>query len=174
MENRFKLDDQQCVYRAQVQGHGAPSTVDSLYGICMKGRTRFVPSHAVFLPGRDYSSDQVMAAMREDQIDATLVIAPGATGSTQGYVPPTYTTSCTGYDIYSGCSQAMTTTSSGDYSLSKPWAQFSAKLFDAANGQLEWVATAFSTGNGFARSADLVRSMADKTLERLLADKVVQ
>ena len=175
MEDRFySTGMQQCTQEVRGMGIGTDTPqADSATAACLKIHFQFVPSHTVFFPGRDYSSEQVLAAMRQNRIDGTLVITLGEAGSAQSFVPPAYTTSCTSYDIYSGCSQT-TTTFSGGYSYSKPWAQFSAKLFDAADGRVVWVATAFSGGNAFAQTADLVRSMADKTFERLLADKVIQ
>ncbi len=137
------------------------------------GLTRFVPSHTVLFPGRDFSSEQVVQVMRQYGIEATLVITPGEVGSTQSYVPPTYTTSCTGYNINYGCAQ-ITTFSTGGFSYSKPWAQFSARLFGADDGVGVWIATATAGGNAFAHSMDLVQSMADKTMERLLADGVIR
>jgi hypothetical protein len=135
--------------------------------------TRFVASHTVFLPGHDYTSEQVVEAMRHNGIDATLVITPGETGSTQAYVPPTYTTSCTGYNVTLGCAQT-TTTSSGGFSYAAAWTQFAAKLFDAVGGQVAWEATVTSGDIAFAQTSDLVQSMADRTLERLLAGKVIR
>lgn len=134
--------------------------------------TRFVASHSVLSPGRDYSSKQVIEAMRHNGIDATLVITPGETGSTQGYVPPTYTTNCIGYNVNFGCAQ--TTPSTGSFPYSKPWTQFAARLFDAVSGQVVWEATVTSGDIAFAQTSDLVQSMADKTLERLLAGKVIR
>ncbi|MFI5399294.1 MAG: hypothetical protein ACHQ9S_27510 [Candidatus Binatia bacterium] len=108
--------------------------------------------------------------MQQNGIDATLVISPGESGSTEEYIPPTYSTRCTSFNSTFGCR----TTQTGGGSYSKPWAVFSAQLFDAANGEAVWIATATSKGDAFAHSADLVRSMADKTLERLKADRVVR
>lgn len=163
MENRFTVQMPSCVYAG-----------DSLFHTCRKPlAARFVASHTVFFPGREYNSEQVIASLREHGIDATLLIAPGEAGRTQGYVPPTYTTQCTVFVPSSGCT-LTTTTASGGFSYSSPWAQFSAKLYNAANGEVVWVATATAGGNAFAQSADLVRSMADKTRERLAADKVIQ
>lgn len=134
---------------------------------------KMIASHRVFYPGRDYSSDEVTSIMRTNGIDASLVISPRESGSIEGYVPPTYTSRCTSFNALNGCSQ-VTTTSSGGFSYSNPWQTFSAKLYDAADGQIVWISTATSTGNAFARTADLVQSMADKTVERLAADKMIQ
>jgi hypothetical protein len=183
MEDRFtslRVPLELCEEVVSGTGYADPSKRDSTRAACAKRNadrvaraTRFVPSHSVFFAGREYSSEQVVAALRQNGIDGTLVIIPGEAGSSQTYVPPTYTTQCTGFSPYSGCTQVTTTTAGGS-SYSKPWVQFSAKLYDAANGEGVWVATATTGGNAFAQSVDLVRSMADKTRERLLADRVIQ
>ena len=134
---------------------------------------RFVPGYTVFFPGREYTGDEVLALLRQNEIDATLVFTPGEAGSNNYYIPPTYTTRCSAYTATGGCS-SVSTTQSGALSYSKPWQQFSARVFNASNGRLDWIATATSGGNAFARTADLVVSMADETLERLYADKVVR
>jgi hypothetical protein len=131
-----------------------------------------VPSYQVFFPGRDYTSDQITATLRRYGIDATLVITPGERGSTEGFVPPTYTTRCSSFSIAYGCQQTTTTTIGG-FSYAKPWQEFSAKLYDASTGEEEWIATATSSGNVFAHTSDLVQSMADKTMERLIADGII-
>lgn len=131
-----------------------------------------VPAYRVFFPGRDYTGDEIAAKMRQYGIDATLVITPGERGSTEGFVPPTYSTRCTSFNISYGCQQTTTTTSGG-FSYSKPWQEFSARLFDAATGQGVWIATATSSGNAFAHTSDLIQSMADRTIDRLIADGVI-
>jgi len=97
------------------------------------------------------------------------VITPGSAGSSSGYVPPTYTTSCTAWNSYSGCTQ-VTTNQVGGYNYSKPWAKFSTQLYDAESGAAVWIATATTGGNAFANATTLVRSMADKTAQRLVDD----
>ena len=134
---------------------------------------RFIPSYTVFFPGRDYSSADVTAIMRQYHMDATLLITVGQAGSSSTFVPPTYASQCAGFSFSSGCSQVTTQAETGRPGP-WPWQQFSARLFDAADGQGVWIATATAGGNFFAQTIDLVQSMADKTKERLLADRVVQ
>lgn len=136
------------------------------------GQYEFVASHAVFFPGRQYTSDEVKAALREHSIDATLVIEPGQAGATSGYVPPTYTTGCTAWNSETGCTQ-VTTTQSGGFSYHRLWAQFTASLYDAQSGASVWVASATTGGNAYANTTTLVRSMADKTADRLADDGVL-
>lgn len=171
MEDHFRSPSEDgCAASVRQQGFVSAQR-DSAVTACLGGRLRFRSAHEVFFPGRDYSEDEVVAALRQYGIDATLVITPGASGSTEGFVPPNYSTTCTGFSLTTGCTP---TQSSGIVFLSRQWAQFSVKLYDATNGMVVWVAIATSGGNGFAQSADLLRSMADETLERLRADGVLE
>jgi len=138
-----------------------------------QGRYEFIPSHQVFFPGRQYDNTEVATLLREHHIDATLVILPGDVGSTTGYVPPTYTSGCTLWSSTQGCAQ-VTTTQSGGYSYNKPWAQFTASLYDVNTGKAILVASATTGGNAYAHSSTLVRSMADKTAAQLLGDGLVR
>ena len=138
-----------------------------------QGRFRFVPSYQVFFPGRQYTREETAGVLRQYEIDATLVIFPGQAGATSGYVPPTYTSGCTVWSSTSGCSQ-VTTTQTGGYSYQKPWAQFTAQLYDATTGAAVWVASATTGGNAYASNVTLVHSMADKTVERLTKDSVIR
>jgi hypothetical protein len=147
-------------------------TEDRLAAASSEGHFRFVPSYQLFFPGRQYTPEETSGLLRQHQIDATLVIFPGQAGATAGYVPPTYTSGCTVWSSTGGCSQ-VTTTQTGGYSYQKPWAQFTAQLYDATTGVGVWVASATTGGNAFASAVTLVHSMADKTIERLTQDGVI-
>lgn len=138
-----------------------------------EGHYTFVPSYLVFFPGRQYTTEETRALLQQHQIDATLVIFPGQVGATSGYIPPTYTSGCTVWSSTAGCSQ-VTTTQTGGYSYQKPWAQFTAQLYDATTGAGVWVASATTGGNAFASAVTLVHSMADKTIQRLTEDYVIR
>src|SRR2546425_1148955 len=129
---------------------------DRLAAASSEGHFRFVASYQLFLPGRQYTSEETAGLFRQHQIDATLVIFPGQVGATSGYVPPTYTSGCTVWSPTYGCSQ-VTTTQTGGYSYQKPWAQFTAQLYDATTGAGVWVASATTGGNAFASAVTLVR-----------------
>lgn len=148
-------------------------TEDRFAAASAEGRVRFVPSYQMFFPGRQYTPEETRALLKQAEIDATLVVFPGQAGATSGYVPPTYTSGCTVWSSTSGCSQ-VTTTQSGGYSYQKPWAQFTAQLYDATIGTGVWVASATTGGNAFASAVTLVHSMADKTIERLTTDGVIR
>jgi hypothetical protein len=138
-----------------------------------KGHFRFVPSYQVFFPGRQYTPEETRGMLKQYQIDATLVVFPGQAGATAGYVPPTYTSGCTMWNSETGCTQ-VTTTQTGGYSYAKPWAEFTAQLYDVVTGTAMWVASATTGGNAFAKATTLVHSMADKTVQRLVDDQVIR
>jgi len=148
-------------------------TEDRFAAIDSGGDFRFVPSYQVFFPGRQYTPEETGGLLRQHKIDATLVIFPGQAGATSGYVPPTYTSGCTVWSPTGGCSQ-VTTSQTGGYSYQKPWAQFTAQLYDPTTGQVVWMASATTGGNAFASAVTLVHSMADKTIDRLIQDGVIR
>jgi hypothetical protein len=137
------------------------------------GSYELIPSHQLFFPGRQYTKDEVASLLHQHDIDATLVILPGAVGSQSGYVPPTYHSGCTLWTSTEGCTQ-VTTTQTGGYNYNKPWAQFTASLYDVNTGAAIWVASATTGGNAYARSTTLVHSMADKTAARLVEDGILK
>lgn len=133
------------------------------------GQYQFVPSAQLFYPGRQFSQAEVDSVFRQYSIDALLVLEPGGTGNKTTYIPPTFTSTCT----TPSCRQVTTSTTGGG-TYSKPWAEFSAQLYSVATGQSVWFATAKSKGNAYADTADLVHSMADKTVEDLAKDGVIR
>ena len=147
-------------------------TEDRLAAADSGGDFKFVPSYQVFFPGRQYTPEETGALLTKYHIDATLVIFPSQAGATSGYVPPTYTSGCTVWSPTGGCSE-VTTTQTGGYSYQKPWAQFTAQLYDPTTGQTVWMASATTGGNAFASAVTLVHSMADKTVQRLMQDNVI-
>lgn len=65
------------------------------------------------------------------------------------------------------------TTTYGGYTITKPWAQFDAKLFDVSNGQNAWIASTFSGGNAYANFKTVINSFCGKIVEQLIKDGVV-
>lgn len=133
---------------------------------------RFVPSYRVLFPGRSYTESQVTDILRDNNIEAVLVISARQAGTTSYYVPPTYKTGCSVWSPLLGCTQ-VTSRPSGGGTYNLPWAQFNAQVYDISTGLNVWIATASTGGTSLATNLDLVESMADTTLERLAADRVV-
>ena len=138
-----------------------------------RGHTKFVASTSVLFPGREYSQAEMASILRENSIDGSLVISPTESGTKTGSVAPTSTSRCTAWTSGGGC-QKVTTTTSGGGDYSKPWAEFTAKLYDVNSGQAVWYATATTGGGGGASWTTVVHSMADKTLEKLAEDRVIE
>ena len=134
--------------------------------------TTFIPSYEVFFPGRQYSKDEMSALLQQHHIDAALVISLQDAGSRTVHTPTHTTAQCTIWTSNQGCVQASSTTTGG-YDLSKPWASFSAVLIDASNTQVVWTASARTGGNAFADAHTLLRSLAEKTVGQLRADGIV-
>jgi hypothetical protein len=155
----FDLNDLGLRREGEDRFHGTSSTV-------------FIPSYRVFMPGQQYTKDEMTAALKDQNIDAVLIVKPGAAGAESTHVPGTLNTQCTAYSTEQGC-LATQTTVSGAYDYSKPWATFTAKLVARGSERPVWVATASSGGNAFANAGTLVRSVASKTISQLIADGVI-
>jgi hypothetical protein len=132
-----------------------------------------VSSYRVFFPGRTYSPTDITAALTQHSIDATLVIAPRASGEEVTYVPPSYVTSCSsGWTSQGGCTEVTTSPASSGTSVRKPWLTTSAMMFDARTAQSVWVASGFTGGNAYATSHTLLASVVERIHASLESDEV--
>jgi hypothetical protein len=131
-------------------------------------QTQIVSSLDVFLPGQTRTKEASHQALNDAGIDAVLVITPAGHGVPTEYIPETTTV----YEHRNGSSTEVTT---GGYEQEgQPWANYNASLHDRVSHKVVWVAQMSSEGIAFAQWADLVKSMAKKTSERLLQDRIVQ
>lgn len=133
----------------------------------------------LFPPTRNLSDEQKVKLLLQNHIDSYIVVSVGDAGAQQVYIPPTGSSTKTSgsvsvYGDNATYQEKSTTTTYGGYTVSKPWAQFDAKLFDASNGQNAWMASAFTGGNAYANYNTVVNSFCDKTVEQLVNDGVVQ
>lgn len=119
-------------------------------------------STKLFFPGRTYSPAETQRIMDEAGIDAVLVLSPTESGSSSTWIPQTQTTQATATVQGETVRGTSKTTTSGGYSVSRPWARFHANLFDRAVGRSVWIASFDSGGNAFAGHSDLLISMAKK------------
>lgn len=133
--------------------------------------TRFVPAYRLLFPGRSYSQAEVAQILRTNHIDATLLLEPHSTGTTTTYVPPTYKLTCSQWISGTGCTQ-VTSSPSGGGEISKPWATFSAKLFDANTGAVAWIASGSGGGSAFANFGNVYEAIAATTVRQLAADRL--
>jgi hypothetical protein len=134
----------------------------------------FIPSYSVLFPGREYTKEQVDAALRANRIDGYLIVTNTESGISTNTTPGSSSTNCTatdyGYQVNANC----TTQQHPGTTYHKPWAKFTANLYDVNTGQSVWYATSTTGGNAFAHWGTVVHSMADKTVERLQQDGVIR
>ncbi len=133
----------------------------------------------LFPPTRTLTDDQKISLLTENKIDSYILIDVGETGTQQVYIPQTGSSTKTEGNVNVSGNTATyreksTTTTYGGYTVSKPWAQFEAKVFDVSNGQNAWMASAFTKGNGYANFKTVVNSFCGKTVEQLIKDGVVK
>jgi len=132
--------------------------------------TVFVPAHTILFPGRSYSAEDLRRILGEHRIDATLVLSPTAAGVSETYVPPTLVTNCTTWSSTTSCSSRAV----GGGTLTSPWASFSARLYDATNGDVVWIATSNTNGTPFSDTSSLISSMASQTVQKLRGDRLIR
>lgn len=136
------------------------------------GAGTFVASYHVLFPGRQYSAEELSDALAKSGADGVLIITLNQAGVTTSRAPTTTTAQCTAVSSSGGCIGASAITTGG-YDISKPWASFTAQLFDLPTGRVVWFATSKSKGNAFAHAHNLLESMAGSTIAQLRADGVV-
>jgi hypothetical protein len=134
--------------------------------------TKFLPAYRLLFPGRSYTAAEVAQVLRTNGIDATLLLEPESSGTSTTYIPPTYKVTCTQWMSGTGCTQAQST-SSGGTQVSKPWATFSAKLFDANTGAVAWIATGSGGGSAFTDESNVYKAIANSTVRQLGIDHLV-
>jgi hypothetical protein len=132
------------------------------------------PSALLLFPGRQYSPEEIDQALSTAGVDAVLVLSPGGAGTSSTWIPQTTTTTGSATAYGNTVTGTATTRSSGGYAVEKPWAQFSAQLFDRAARQSVWVASFDSRGNAFADWGHLVRSMARKAAGALAQQRLLR
>lgn len=140
--------------------------------------TDFVPSYALFFPGRAYTDEEVQATLNEHAIDAVLILEGGEAGvNTATWMSPTQSTasaSCTGYNSTVNCSGTGTTTGGQTYTFTKPWATYTAQLFDRRIGRTVWTASGQVKGNAIATLRQMRSRAVDRTIEQLVKDGVIR
>ena len=119
----------------------------------------------------DYSMEERIDALERAGVDAVLYAACTGAGSSSHYVPRTSTTSGR-VNPYTGQVSATTRTYGG-YSMSKPWASFTVELLSMSTGDVVWIGYSETSGNAYAGSKTVLRSLADKAAGQLVKDGLV-
>lgn len=130
----------------------------------------------VIPPTRSYSDEEWADLVRATGVEALLFFAVGGKDTTETYIPPTYypgsttgTATTYGSTTYIDIQQQPGYTTGG-YSVSKPFAAYSASIISVADGSKAWQADATAGGNSFHSFNDLSKQVAKETVEQLVAD----
>jgi hypothetical protein len=134
----------------------------------------FIASYTLLFPGRQYSKEQVDSVLHANRIDGYLVVTNTENGIRTTTTPSSSSTDCTATDFGYQVNASCTTQQHPGMTYNKPWAKFTANLYDITSGQSVWYATSTTGGNAFASWSTVVHSMADKTVERLQQDGVIR
>jgi hypothetical protein len=102
--------------------------------------------------------------------DAVLILRVREEGEVTGYSAPnaTYFATESG-GIVTGYTQTY-----GGGTVIRPWATFRATLIETATGRTAWFADASSDGTASSSQSDLVKAVAEKVAEELLAAGLLQ
>ncbi|MGQ9848086.1 MAG: hypothetical protein ACUVQP_11395 [Bacteroidales bacterium] len=136
-------------------------------------------SFRLFPPTRELTDEDKVELLLKNDIDAFILISVGESGVSEVYVPQTSSTTKTkgSVSVYGNTAkyeEKSTTIYQGGYTLNKPWAEFETSLYDVSNGQMVWIASSFTGGNAYANRNTIVNSYCEKTVEKLLEDRLIK
>ncbi len=118
-------------------------------------------------PTRDYSSEERVQILLSHEMDSLVVVEIGHMGVEKVYRPPTGATTKT----YQGTS---TTTFTGGYNFSKPWANMSTYVLDLESGKKAWVASSFTGGTAYTSFKHVRRSYCESIAEKMLEHRIIE
>jgi len=132
-----------------------------------------IPSVQVFPPLKPYSKEEIESVLRENNIDAVLVVALQNYWNSQSYIPKSSSTRGSATLYGNSLSYQTYTQEYGGYYISKPRVTFEIRLYDTKTGEIVWLATSFTRGNAFANYNTLANSLAQAAVKRLIRENVV-
>ncbi|RUT74410.1 hypothetical protein [Marinobacter sp. NP-6] len=133
-----------------------------------------IKSSEVFFVGESQSAEQIDARVKEQEIDAVLILQPSDSGTSSSYVPPSYETQSNATVTGNMISGSSTTYTYGGYTLNKPWAKYEVSLIAIVDGRVAWYATGQSRGNAYAGWDDLIESATSESVKKLVSDGVLR
>jgi len=136
--------------------------------------TKCIESNSVFFPGETYSAEDTSKKLAALHVDAVLTIRPIGSGTSSAYIPPTTYATGTAHAYGNTVTGTATSQTFGGFSVHKPWENLEITLYSIADKKIAWYATGQSHGNAHASWDDLIESAADKCVDKLLDDGVLQ
>lgn len=128
-----------------------------------------IASHKLFFPGRIYSKEEFGKIMFENKTDGCLLIILKDTYEQQVYIPQ-FSNIFLGY-------RSASAYSFGGHPVSKPNFIFEVRFYAIPVVSLDkhcWLATAHTTGGAATQLDTLIKSLADSTVEKLIADGLLK
>ncbi len=129
-----------------------------------------ISSLTLFYPTRNYSDEEVVTILNNNNIDGILLLELSDAYSKQTYVPPSYSSKSKGTVVGNQVNINTTTYQYGGYYLNKPIVFFNLKLISTKDGQSLWVGSSRTRGNAFANVDDLFNSLSETAINKLTED----
>jgi hypothetical protein len=125
-------------------------------------------------PVKDYNEQELLEILEQDEIDGILVVGLKDYWTSQSYVPKS-SSSRGSASLYGNSLHYQSYTQEyGGYYISKPNVKFEIRLFDSKSGQVAWLATSLTKGNGFADYNTLANSLAKKVVKMLIEENMLE
>lgn len=132
-----------------------------------------IKSSDLFFVGESQTAEQTYTRIKDQKIDAVLILQPSDSGTSSSYVPPSYETQSNATVTGNMISGSSTTYTYGGYTLNKPWAKYEVSLIATEDGRVAWYATGQSRGNAYAGWDDLIESATSESVRKLVSDGVL-
>jgi len=130
-----------------------------------------IPSIQILLPTRKYKTEEIQRILKDNNIDAVLIVSLKDIYKEQKYIPGESKTNC--FTDPSGDVDCYTRSSPGHY-VSKPRIKCELTLIDVKKNKNIWLATSFTAGNAYADFETMINSLAKKSIIKLAEDGLIQ
>ena len=131
-----------------------------------------------FLPTREYSDNEIMKILINNDVDAVLLVEFVDAYTDQSYVPQSNTTTTKGqvtaYGNTARYKENSKTYSYGGYYINKPRIKFISKLIDVNEDIVAWIGSSLTKGNAYAGFGTLISSLGSNIVEDLLEKKLLK
>lgn len=133
-----------------------------------------IPSIEIFPPIKNYSEKEIQEIIEQNNIDGVLVVGLADYWLSEFYIPEG-SLSKGSVSLYGNLlSYQNYTQKYGGFSFTAPRAKFAIYLFDSRSGQLAWLGTSFTRGNGYATYKTLVKSLAMEVVRKLKEEIIIE
>ena len=126
----------------------------------------------ILVPTRSYINDEIIELIKQNNIDAVLIVSLIDISSTKTNIPEHQTTTGS-INLYGNTAYFKAHTNTyGGYYISRPNATFELKLYDGITGNCMWIASAYTRGKPLSEFANLLDSLAIQTVNKFIQDQL--